>query len=47
MFLVINIEKIGIGIPIPGGDLYLIDQNGKLIEEDEVEGELVYKGDTT
>ena len=40
------IEKIGsIGIPIPGGDLYLIDQNGKLIEEDEVEGELVYKGD--
>lgn len=33
-----------IGKAIPGGSLHLVDDYGKLIEKDEVEGQLVYKG---
>ena len=32
------------GIVIPGGEFFLIDENGNIIEEHEKEGELVYKG---
>ena len=40
-----SISKIGsIGIPIPGGEFSLIDENGITIEENNIEGELVYKG---
>jgi len=40
-----SLKKIGsIGIPIPDGNLSLIDSNGKIIYENKVEGELVYKG---
>ena len=40
-----SISKIGsIGIPIPGGEFSLIDENGSTIEENDIEGELVYKG---
>jgi len=40
-----SLEKIGsIGIPIPDGDLSLIDSNGQPINENHLEGELVYKG---
>ena len=39
------LKKIGsIGVPIPDGELSLVDSNGQLINENEVEGELVYKG---
>lgn len=39
------LKKIGsIGIPIPDGNLSLIDSKGNIIYENEVEGELVYKG---
>ena len=39
------IKKIGsIGIPIPDGNLSLIDSKGNIIDDNEVEGELVYKG---
>ncbi len=38
-------EKIAsIGIAIPGGKLWLQDINGKVIEEEDKEGELVYEG---
>ncbi len=38
-------EKCGsVGIAIPDGEFSLIDKNGITIEEDEKEGELVYKG---
>jgi acyl-coenzyme A synthetase/AMP-(fatty) acid ligase len=33
-----------LGIAIPGGELYLMDENGKRIERANTEGELVYKG---
>ena len=39
------IKKIGsIGIPIPDGNLSLIDSKGNIIDDNEIEGELVYKG---
>ncbi|MEL7567171.1 MAG: AMP-binding protein [Dehalobacterium sp.] len=40
------LEKCGsIGIAIPGGNLYLTDEDGKMIEEPEGVGELVYEGE--
>lgn len=39
------VSKAGsMGIPIPGGELSLINENGELIEAPEVTGELIYKG---
>ena len=38
-----SISKSSIGIPIPGGEFSLIDENGSTIEENDIE-ELVYKG---
>jgi len=39
------IEKLGsIGKPIEGGKFYLIDDSGKIIESDNVSGDLVYEG---
>jgi len=39
-------EKAGsIGIPIPGGEIWLEDDEGRIIEEPGVTGELVYRGD--
>ena len=39
------IEKLGsIGRPIPGGDFYLIDDNGNKINTSETPGELIYNG---
>lgn len=35
----------GIGRAIPGGSFYLVDEQGNEIQEDNVEGELVYRGD--
>ena len=41
----VAIEKLAsIGIAIPGGEFELQDENHQLIEENEVDGELVYKG---
>ncbi len=41
-----SVSKFGsMGIPIPGGVFHIIDVNGKLIEEPEVSGELVYEGE--
>ena len=38
-------EKLeSIGIPIPKGSFEIMDDNNKIISEDNVEGELVYKG---
>jgi long-chain acyl-CoA synthetase len=38
-------SKIGsIGKAIPGGELYLVDDHGDIIDKDNVVGELVYKG---
>ena len=38
-------KKIGsIGKPIPGGKFYLIDNNSKVIKENDKKGELVYQG---
>lgn len=40
-----SLTKLGsMGIPIPGGEFSLIDENGLAIEENEIVGELVYKG---
>lgn len=40
-----SILKSGsIGIPIPGGEFNLIDNNGNIIREPDIVGELVYKG---
>jgi long-chain acyl-CoA synthetase len=40
-----SLTKLGsMGIAIPGGRFYLIDDNGEEIIEDEVVGELVYEG---
>lgn len=33
-----------IGIAIPGGEIYIVDENKKLVMEPAVQGELVYKG---
>lgn len=39
------LKKIGsIGIPVPGGELSLIDSDRNIIDDFEVEGELVYRG---
>lgn len=39
------LDKLGsIGIPIPGGEFSLIDENGMLTTESGTSGELVYKG---
>jgi long-chain acyl-CoA synthetase len=39
------ITKTGsIGIPIPNGELYLIDDNGARIDEEKTSGEMVYEG---
>jgi long-chain acyl-CoA synthetase len=41
----ICLDKIGsIGIPIPGGEFSLIDNDGNTIDKPEVCGELIYKG---
>lgn len=40
-----SLLKIGsMGIPIPGGEFSLIDENSNLIEGSEITGELIYKG---
>jgi len=40
-----NLEKVGsIGVAIPGGELYLQDDNGNKITAPNVSGELIYKG---
>lgn len=40
-----SLKKIGsIGIPIPDGNLSLINSEGEIISENKVDGELVYKG---
>ena len=40
-----SIKKLGsMGIAIPGGEFSLIDEDGNIIDEHEIEGELVYKG---
>ena len=40
------IDKCGsMGVAIPGGELWLQDEEGNLIDEAEVTGELVYRGD--
>lgn len=38
-------KNASIGISIPGGELCVIDADGKVITEPEVDGELVYKGE--
>ena len=39
-------KKIGsIGIPIPRGKFYLIDEKHQMIDEPNIEGELVYEGE--
>lgn len=38
-------KNASIGIAIPGGELCVIDPDGKVITEPEVDGELVYKGE--
>ena len=39
-------KKIGsIGMPIPGGKFYLINDGSKIIDKPNVEGELVYEGE--
>lgn len=38
-------KNASIGIAIPGGELCVIDADGKMITEPEVDGELVYKGE--
>ena len=39
------IEKVGsIGVVIPGGKLEIVDNNGKIINSEELEGELRYEG---
>jgi len=40
-----SMEKCGsIGIAIPGGQLYVVDSNGQIIDQPDCVGELVYKG---
>ena len=40
-----SVEKIGsMGVPIPNGEFYLIDDEGGLILDSDTVGELVYKG---
>ena len=40
-----SINKLGsMGIAIPGGEFSLIDEDGNIIDEHEIEGELVYRG---
>jgi len=37
-------KPTSIGIPVPGGEFFLRDANGKLVEQADVAGELVYRG---
>ena len=37
-------KKIPIGKPIDGGEIFLKDKNGSLIDKPNIEGELIYKG---
>jgi len=38
-------SKIGsIGVPIPGGKFYLVDNEHQIMDEPNIEGELIYKG---
>ena len=40
-----NVEKAGcIGIPVPSGRFWLVDDTGTVIDSDDVVGELVYQG---
>lgn len=38
-------KNASIGIAIPGGELSVVDADGKVIDEPDVEGELLYKGE--
>jgi acyl-coenzyme A synthetase/AMP-(fatty) acid ligase len=39
------LSKVGsIGIPVPGGECWLEDANGKFIDSANIEGELIYRG---
>lgn len=38
-------KNASIGIAIPGGELSVVDADGKVIDEPDVDGELLYKGD--
>ena len=39
-------QKLGsIGVPIPGGKFYLINEKHQIIDEPNIEGELVYEGE--
>ena len=38
-------KSSSIGVPIPGGDLYIIGDEGEMILEPNVAGELIYRGD--
>lgn len=38
-------KNASIGIAIPGGELSVVDADGKVIEEPDVDGELLYKGE--
>ena len=38
-------KNASIGIAIPGGELSVVDTDGKVIEESDVDGELLYKGE--
>lgn len=41
-----SLNKFGsMGIAIPGGEFSLVDENGNIIKEPNVTGELIYKGD--
>ena len=40
----IELKKNSIGVPIPNGEIWLENDNGKLITEEMVTGELIYKG---
>ena len=40
------VSKVGsIGVPIPGGNVTLVDENGQAIEKPHVVGEMVFEGD--
>lgn len=41
-----SLEKYGsVGIAIPGGQFEIVDENGEIIEKEEVAGELLYRGE--
>lgn len=39
-----KVRSNSIGIPIPGGEFWLEDENGQIILQEGIDGELVYKG---